>query len=744
MDVRQYMRISIASIYNIFTKVVIVLVMTGCNGAKYVEDGDYLLTAVSVNCDNPHINISSLEPYIRQHPNSKWLSVIKAPLGLYSASGRDTTKWINRTLRSWGEKPVVYDSVLSAKTSEDLAVAMQNKGFLDAKVRPVLCVKGKRAKVQYNISANEPYIVRNVKYVIEDNVVDSILRANNQLLNIRSGQMFSINELNDERKRITDYLSDNGYFQFNKEFIHFDIDSSHVNHTVDMTMYLDRYRRNSYQELSDHPIYVVRSVNFSGNEESGFRIRKKVLEQNCFITPGKPYSNKDLQMTYNRFSRLHAIKYTNIHYDEDQSAKALDCNIQISPQKTHSLQFQPEGTNTAGDFGAAASLVYQNRNLFNGSELLNISARGAFETIRGLEGYQSHSYQEYGVEASLNFPRYLLPGLSRAFHRKSSATSELLVSYNWQNRPEFHRRVFAATWRYKWSNPKYHSQYKVDVLDINFISMPWISETFKHDYLDSVSNRNAILRYNYEDLLIMKIGLGYTWNHKGHSLRLNLESAGNLLSALARPLAFQKNEDGKYKAIGIAFAQYVKADFDYCRLIDFDSRNALALHARLGIAYPYGNSTILPFEKRYFSGGGNSVRGWGVRELGPGSYTGKDGRIDFINQTGDIKIDLSMEMRSALFWKFQGAIFVDAGNIWTIRNYKDQPGGLFKLATFWQQMAVAYGVGIRLNFDYFLIRLDMGMKAVNPVYNSGREHYPFIHPKFSRDKAFHFAVGLPF
>ena len=718
--------------------------MTGCNGAKYVEDGNYLLTGVSITCDNSYLDLSSLDPYVRQHPNSKWLSIIKAPLGLYSMSGRDSTKWINRVLRNWGEKPVVYDSLLAVRSSEDLAVAMHNKGFLDAKVKPVVHVKGRRARVEYQVSSNIPYSVRNIRYVIKDKAIDSLLRVNDQLLRIRSGQMFSVNELNDERKRMTDFLCDNGYFQFNKEFIHFDIDSSQVSHTVDMTMYIDRYRRNSYQELSDHPLYIVRSVSFACNEGEDFRIRRKVLEQNCYITPGKLYSNKDLQMTYNRFSRLHAVRYTNIHYNEDQNAKELDCTIQISPQKTHSVQFQPEGTNTAGDFGAAASLVYQNRNLFRGSELLNVSARGAFETVRGLEGYQSHSYQEYGIEMSLNFPRYLFPGLSKAFHRKSSATTELLVSYNWQNRPEFHRRVFAATWRYKWSNPLRHSQYKVDVLDISFISMPWISETFKNDYLDSVSNRNAILRYNYEDLLIMKVGVGYTWNHKGHSLRLNLETAGNLLDVLAKPLSFSMNEDGQYKALGIAFAQYVKADVDYCRLLKFDERNALAFHARFGCAYPYGNSTILPFEKRYFSGGSNSVRGWSVRELGPGSYTGKDGRIDFINQTGDIKIDLSMEMRSALFWKLQGAVFIDAGNIWTIRNYKDQPGGQFKLATFWQQLAVAYGIGIRLNFDYFLIRLDMGMKAINPVYNSGREHFPVIHPDFSRDRAFHFAVGLPF
>ena len=168
------------------------------------------------------------------------------------------------------------------------------------------------------------------------------------------------------------------------------------------------------------------------------------------------------------------------------------------------------------------------------------------------------------------------------------------------------------------------------------------------------------------------------------------------------------------------------------------------LHFALGIAYPYGNSTVLPFEKRYFSGGANSVRGWSVRSLGPGKYKEHDGRINFINQTGDMKLDLNAEYRSKLFWKFSGAAFIDAGNIWTLRAYDEQPGGQFRLKDFPSQLAVGYGLGLRLNFDYFILRFDLGMKAVNPAYEDDDRHFPILHPRFSRDYAFHFAVGMPF
>ena len=724
--------------------VFVLLALVGCDGTRYVADGDCLLTSTHVSCENPRINLTTMDTYIRQRPNSKWLSSLKVPLGFYSMSGADTTKWINRTLRKWGQAPVVYDSILTARTVEDITAAVRNEGYLNATVTPQLTQKGKRIKVNYDIVTGSPYVVRKINYDIKDSVIGDMLVKDEQLLDMHTGQIFSVNQLGRNRNRITDYLNNHGYYQFNKEFITFDVDSSQMNRTVDVTMNIDLYRRNSYQEFSQHPLYSVRNVYFEGANTPDFTLRRSVLEQNSFIAPGKPYSAADLQRTYTRFSRLQAVRYTNIHFDENPDSMYLDCHIQVSPQKTNSIQFQPEGTNTAGDLGAAVSLIYRNRNIFHGSELLNVTARGAYEAIRGLEGYQSHNYEEWGLETSLAFPRFLFPWMKKSFHRRSSATSEILFSYNRQNRPEFQRRIFTAAWRYKWNNPRKHTQYKVDAIDINFISMPWISETFKHDYLDSVSNRNAILRYNYENLMIMKAGIGFTYSDKGKTIRLNLESAGNVLHLLSVPLKFRENTEGQKTFVGIAYAQYIKGDADYTRLFALDDRSNLAVHARLGIAYPYGNSSILPFEKRYFAGGSNSVRGWSVRSLGPGGYVRNDGRIDFINQTGDIKLELSAEMRSHLFWRFQSAIFVDAGNIWTIRKYDDQPNGQFRFDTFMKQVAVAYGVGLRLNFDYFVIRLDMGMKAVNPAYTTSREHFPLVHPNFSRDHAFHFAVGFPF
>jgi outer membrane protein assembly factor BamA len=716
-----------------------------CSSTKYVTGKSYLLEKVEIKSDTPDMDISKLEPYIRQKANSKWFSVFKIPLGTYSLSGRDTTRWINRVLRNIGEKPVLYDTLQAKLTCEDLRVAMHNMGYMNASVMLNTRVKKKKLTAIYTLHPGEPYYIRTMHYDIQDENIAKLLNGQDTLLSrLAPGMKMTVGNLDSQRKRITTMLLDNGYYLFHKDFIVYSADSVLGSKQVDLTLHLLKYRKNSNSEESLHPWYKVRNVNFISADSGQIHLRHNVLVNNTAIKPLQPFCASALQKTYDNFSRLHAVRYTNIRFVEVPDTNLLDCNLQISTNKPSTISFQPEGTNTAGDLGAAMSLTYENRNLFRGSELLSIQLRGAYEAIKGLEGYQNQNYEEYQFETKIAFPRFMAPFLSKNFRNTINAVSELSLSYNLQNRPEFHRRVFSAAWRYKWNETARHTNYKIDLIDLNYVYMPWISATFKHDYLDSISNRNAILRYNYEDLFIMKIGFGFTYNNGRHALKLNFETAGNLLDASAHLFGYKKNASDQYTLFNIAYAQYVKGDFDYTKIIQFDIRNSIVMHAGFGIAYPYGNSNVLPFEKRYFSGGANSVRGWSVRELGPGKFRGTDGAIDFINHTGDMKLDLNLEYRTSLFWKLNGAAFIDAGNIWTLRSYAEQPGGQFKLNTFYKEIAVAYGLGLRLNFSYFILRMDMGMKAINPAYESRNEHYAIFHPNFSRDFAFHFAVGLPF
>lgn len=758
----------------------IVLLLVSCSSTKYVPDGSYLLDEVRIHTDNKEVKPSNLSIYVRQNPNSKWFSLIKTQLYVYNWSGRDSTRWINRTLRRLGDAPVIYDEEETIRTTEEMTKAVQNMGYMGATVEPVREVKKKKMKLAYKVNAGKPYKVRTLRYDIQDDKIKEYMQQDSTATLLSEGMYFDVNVLDAERQRITNHLLRNGYYKFNKEYISYTADTVRNSYLVDLTLHLTPYRQNNEDEPQKHPQYTINKVNFitdynvlqssalnsiEVNDSLHYKgypiyykdklyLRPKVLTNNLRIAPGSLYNEEDVQYTYSNFGRLQVLKYTNIRFFETQQGDSAKLNayVMLTKSKHQSVSFEVEGTNSAGDLGAAASVAFQNRNVFKGSEAFMLRLRGAYEAVSGLQSGLNQNYIELGAEATINFPRFMFPFISNDFKRKIRATTEFGLQYNYQMRPEFTRIVASAGWSYKWGIQQQRSQHRFDLLDINYLYMPWIDRGFREEYLDK--NENYILKYNYDNRLIVRTGYSYVYNSAGralmnnsvignsYSVRLNFESAGNLLYAIAKVGGLKKNSDtGEYALLSIPFAQYLKGDFDFAKNFVIDNRNSLAFHLGAGIAIPYGNATMVPFEKRYFSGGANSVRGWSVRDLGPGSFPGDK---NFMNQSGDIKLDASIEYRTRLFWKFRGALFVDAGNIWTIRDYKDQPGGLFEFNKFYKQIAVAYGLGLRLDLDFFVLRFDGGMKAINPAYEKKKDKYPIFRPDFGRDFAFHFAVGYPF
>ena len=756
------------------------LSLASCSATKFVPDGSYLLDEVKIHTDNKEIKPSDMRLYVRQNPNSKWFSTIKTQLYVYNWSGRDSTKWFNRFLRKIGDAPVIYNESDAIRSQEEIAKAVQNLGYMGASVKRTTKTKKKKLKLFYEITSGKPYIVRTLKYDISDKKIAEYLRNDSTQSMLREGMLFDVNVLDAERQRITDYLLCNGYYKFNKDYITYTADTARNTHQVDLTLHLLPYKTYVGDTPKEHFQYKINKINFITDYDvlqssalssieindslhyNGFPIyykdklylRPKVLVDNLRFASGDLYDERNVQKTYTYFGRLSALKYTNIRFFETQNGDStqLNCYVMLTKSKHKSISFELEGTNSAGDLGAAASVSFQHRNLFRGSETFMVKFRGAYEAISGLQpGYKNHNYTEYGVETSINFPNFLFPFLTSDFKRRIKATTEFGLQYNYQLRPEFSRTIASASGSYKWMQ-KQKIQHRIDLLDISYLYLPWISSQFQEDYINKDKD-NYILKYNYENRLIVRMGYNYSYNSAGgalvnntittnsYSIRAGFESAGNILYGISKMINMRKNKDGEYAILGIPYAQYLKGDFDFAKNIIIDHRNSLAFHAGIGIAVPYGNAKVVPFEKRYFSGGANSVRGWSVRNLGPGSFAG-DG--NFMNQSGDIKLDASIEYRTRLFWKFRGAAFIDAGNIWTIREYENQPGGVFEFDKFYKQIAVAYGLGLRLDLDFFVLRFDGGMKAINPKYKKAKERYPIIHPRFSRDFAFHFAVGYPF
>lgn len=765
-----------ARIYIYFLTVL--LLLSGCSVSKFIPDGQYLLDEVHVRSDNKEIKSSEMYSYVRQKPNSKWFSLVKLPMYIYCASGKDSTKWINKLLRKMGDAPRIYDPSVAEETRMQILSAVQNKGYLGAEV--VLEEKLKKNKIDayYRISTGNPYMISSINYNIEDYVIRDLLMNDSIHSNLVEGMRFNVNVLEEERNRITQYLLNRGFYRFNKDYITFQADTVNGTYRIDLTMNIALNEQNNGNYNSLHRQYKVRKVNYLMDIDNLAAVRNNpetdtveynqlsiIYNDKLFLRPGviashnriesgKLYSNRDVMSTYSSLARLGILKYSNIRFVEhfENDSAYLDAYVSLSRNKNKTLAFQIEGTNSAGDLGAAASVTYTHRNLFKGSETFNIKLRGAYEAVTGLEGYANNNYTEYGIETSLEFPEFMFPFLKSDFKKSVNAKSQVSAKYNWQIRPEFERTLASAAWSYRW-NSKKRASHRLDVLDINYIYMPYRSNTFI-EYLNYMDEINPLLRYSYEDLFIVRLGYTYTYNSAGvstqqtakkssYSIRFNIEESGNLIYGLSK-LIHKKPLDGEsYRVGNISFAQYVKLDFDFAKNIMIDDRNALVFHIGTGVAVPYGNSKSLPFEKLYFSGGANSVRGWSVRSLGPGGYRGASGSLDYVNHTGDIKLDMNVEYRTHLFWKLNGAAFIDAGNVWTLKDRYSDSTGQFSFKRFYKEIAVSYGLGIRFDLDFLILRFDGGMKAINPM-ETGVDRYPLIKPDFSRDFAFHFAVGYPF
>ena len=769
-------------------------ILYACSSTRHVPQGEYLLDKVKIVIDDSlmrnggeQIKTEDMLAYVRQQPNHKMLWSAKLRLGIYNMSGMDSTKWWNRWVQKLGEPPVVYDQSLTNTSVRQLRTALINKGYLSAKVEVDTLIKSEKRKidVEYRLNPGTPHIVKTLDFQIPDSAISAIISKDSTRFIIRQGDPLDRNILDQERDRIVRRLRNHGYFNFVKEYIQFSADTTAGSYDVDLTMIIDPMATGgNEQALQAAKKFEIRRVmcitdyNTSQASASPAMLRNKdsvdyrgltifygkdkylrpsVIYDNNFIQPGHEYSERALDRTYKAFSRLEILKFINVRFvpvgEKEDGIEYLDAYILLTPGKSMSMTAELEGTNSEGDLGVAVGLTFSHRDIGRGGESFTAKVRGAYEAIHSnVEGLLHNRYMEYSADLGLQFPKFKAPFLKENFKRRINATTELNLSMNYQQRPEYTRIISTAGWSYKWTERTTGNRHTFTPIDINYVYLPEST----NDFINNIAPDNPMLRYSYEDHFIMRMGYSFYHTNKRtqrpwerspqkdiYTIRVNSEIAGNLLFAINSIFTHRSNfHENPYKIFGIRYSQYFKVDSDFALTHLFDHRQSVAARFGFGIGVPYGNSGMLPFEKRFYGGGANGVRGWAVRTLGPGRYHGINSISDYMNQCGDIRLIMSAEYRAKLFWLVELGVFVDVGNIWTIHNYPAQPDGMFHFNSFYKELAAAYGVGIRLDFDYFLLRFDLGMKAHNPEINA--EPWPIIHPRWGRDRAFHFSIGYPF
>lgn len=709
----------------------LLICFSSCNTTKFVPQDECLLYKAHVKCvDDKTVSTGDLRNYLRQRQNTEILGFWKLQLHVYNTAPTDTTTKskarLARNAKKMGEAPVIYDEELTAISMQQLRQQMNNMGYFNAEVDTVKQVKDRKVDLTYVITAHEPYRIRSYEVDIPNDAIRAI--AEDERCVIKSGERFSTQALDEERQRITTELHNRGYFYVEKSMFEFTADSSLLTHEVDLRIHPAPYvmHLDSATLARLRTRYYINEVNFKMDKPF---LRNSTLRRASRIKTGDRYAEWRVERTYARMNALAPVKYVDVAFTPAGDS-LLDCAITISRGRLNSIAAEVEGTYSAGDWGVGAGINYSNKNIFKGAEVLSLGARASYEW-RANGGRAIEAKGEVG----LLFP----------------SNVKLNLAFNYQQRPDEYTRTIAnAGLSYTVPRkPRSHWTHQFNLIDINYIYVPWMSADFKKQFID----KSSVLKASYEDHFILDwsyLGTYSTYDQRNPNrsyvqLALRVETAGNALYALSK-VALKPNEDGQYALWKIPFAQYAKGDINFTYHGIINPKHHMVTHFGLGVAMPYLNATILPFEKRYFGGGANGIRGWQARTLGPGAFRNTKGGYSYDLQVGDIKLDMNLEYRFKVLSFLELAAFLDAGNIWTIRDYEDQPGGVFKWDQFYKQIAWSYGLGIRFDLSIFIFRVDFGVKLHDPSRIAEGKEWRTVPNGlcWTDDMTFHFAIGHPF
>ena len=776
------------TIYKSVFFLTIVLLFGRCMPARHLPEGEHLLSRNNIEVHDADVDNHDLRNYIRQSPNRRVLGIYRFHLNVYQLADRGEENRLKRWLKNTiGEPPVIFDPIAAEQTAEQFRLFLQNKGYFNAETDYEVELRRNRARVTYEVKGNQGYTIRRIDYNIPDSQLAGFVSADTINSLIERGDRYDAEILQEERQRITRELKDEGFFNFSRDYIFFRVDSTLNSHQVDLEILIEnpsgrgrnftgenddrphkRYRINEvfvYPEYTrlqpDQAFTDTTRLHINGNENNPvytflhngeMRIRPHTIANNILLEQGEYYSLSQHELTHRYLAGLRNFRYINMQFEEAQtrsladSLGLLDMRVELTRSPANAFTVEAEGLNTAGNLGVAANFLFQNRNVFRGAEMLNLRLKGALE-MSGESGDTEvfrrlpFNTAEMGAEVSIDFPKLLFPIPIERLSGTARPKSTILTGINYRHRPDYTRYILNFSYGFQWSQDN-RRQHQLTPLEISSIKI------FNDSILQArIPEANPLILSRYRDHLIGGLKYNYTYSTQQIDrqqdfiyFRGNFESAGNLMQLAARQLDASVNEEGSYTMFGIPFAQYLKADADLRLYRVFDENNTLVFRLMGGIGVPYGNMDIMPFIKSYYGGGANSVRAWSIYNLGPGSY-GSAETLRF-DKYGDIKLEANIEYRFPVYRYWKGALFMDAGNVWFLKKNEQFPGGEFNADSFYNEMAIGAGLGVRLDFNFFLVRLDAAFPVRDPGMNPG-EQWIGQFPGFS-DWNLNLGIGYPF
>ena len=764
------------SILNKYFLILICLLLAACSGTKHLPKGEKLYTGGEIKLEttdkiNKRFIKTIAESAVRPAPNKSYLG-IRPKLWMYMAAGENPKTKFKKWLKKTGEAPVLISSVKPGVTTAIIDAKLFNIGIFKSYSESKIVEKKHTAKVIYTSHIHKPYIVKELNYAISDDSLSHTILTEKKKSFIKPGEDYNLDILKNERIRIDALLKNNGYFYFNPDYLLFKADTSAVNHTISFKLTLKDsipknaltvYRINKVfidqdyslnEEVPDRTKDTIRYRNnvFTG-KESEMNIRPRVILRSVYLKKNEIYSRQNHNITLNRLMSMGNFKFVQVKFSDSDTIVPgfLDVTILMTTMPNYTFRAGTDLVSKSNNFtGPRMNLSLLNRNTFKGAELLNLNMAGSFEAQLSGNNKNLYSYS-WNPQVELTFPRFIVPFKIKRTNSIYIPKTRLSLSYNYLKRVDyFDMRTFQFVYGFKWRE-NIKKEHELNPINVSYTSLGNQSAAFT-ELLAS----NPFLKKSYEEQFIAGGNYSFTYNEQvvpvkkmQYFLLATAETAGNVFS-LAKLIGGEKpSSENPSKVVGSIYSQYAKLSIDARGYFNFSDKNKMAMRVFAGVAKPFGNSSILPYTKQFFSGGPNSLRAFQINSVGPGTnYQNSDNR-GFLQLGGDIKLEMNEEYRFNIYRFFKGALFVDAGNVWLEKSNPANTGSPFLFSTFMNEIAVGTGVGLRIDVSFFILRFDLAMPLRKPWLEENHRwvtnQINFANSSWrSENLILNIAIGYPF